>query len=515
MSEAGTVYLVGAGPGDADLITVRGRSLIEECDVLVMDQLVSPVFTTWTKSDCEVLLMGKGKSATHSHRQADIEKTLVDRARSGCRVVRLKGGDPFIFGRGGEEVEALSRAGIAFEIIPGVTAALAAAAACGIPLTHRNSSSSLVFLTGHEDPTKEEPRNRLREFARCGGTLCIYMGMARLAEIVAELQEGGLDPETPAAIIQWAFTPQQRTVEAPLEEMVETVRKLGMDAPSVIFIGEVVGRNPDWSWYARRSLHGKHILVTRSRNQSGRLRGLLEAKGARVAEIPMIETRLAVEPEVLGEVLAGIAAYEWIVFTSPNGARYFFELFFKAFSDIRSIGGARFAAIGKSTAKEIERWKLQVDLLPQQAVAESLADALVETQSLPHGMVLVVTGNLNREILVRKLEEEGEAIVDTLQVYETYHPQVEESPDLDWVAREGIDYVVFTSSSTVEHYTRNRIRIEKDGSRSSPRYVSMGPITSSALLQEGIADFIEAEESSLEAVVDAIEKDAIDTSGAD
>ncbi len=507
MNSMGKVYLVGAGPGDADLITLRGRSLIENCDVLLMDQLVSPVFATWVRPDCEILLMGKGKSARQAHRQADITETLVQRAHTGAQVVRLKGGDPFIFGRGGEEIEALSEAGIPFEIIPGVTAALAAAAACGIPLTHRSRSSSLIFLTGHEDPTKEAPRNRLREFANCGGTLCIYMGMDRLPEIVAELEAGGLDPRTPTAIIQWAFTPRQKNVEAPLRDLVETVRQSGMNSPSVIFIGEVVRRNPEWSWYSLRPLHGKRILITRSRNQSGRLRGLLEAQGARVAEIPLIETRPAVDPQVLAEVFAGISSYEWMVFTSPNGVRTFFELFFKAFPDIRSIGGARFAAIGQSTAREIEKWKLEVDLLPEHSVSESMVEALVQTQSLPHSMVLVVTGNLNREVLVRRLEEEGEAIVDTLQVYETFYPPVEEAPDLDWVSREGLDYVVFTSSSTVEHYQRHRTRFECASGHGLPRAVSMGPITTGALIEAGVSSPVEAEKSTLEAIVEAILQD--------
>lgn len=505
MNAPGKVYLVGAGPGEADLISLRGKALIETCDVLVMDQLVSSVFPQWVKPDCEVLLMGKGKSASMAVSQEAIESTLIEHAKQGRQVVRLKGGDPFIFGRGGEEIEALAEAGIPFEIIPGVTAALAAASSCGIPLTHREKSSSLVFLTGHEDPDKEETRIKIREFAGHGGTLCIYMGMKKIESLVNQLLEAGMARDTPSAVIQWAFTPRQRSVTAPLESLPVEVRKAALDSPAVILIGEVVHREPDWNWYENRSLHGTRILVTRSRKQSGRLRSLLESRGAEVLEIPMIETRPAIDEPVLGEVLTSIASYEWIVFTSPNGAELFFEYFKRAFPDIRAIGGARFAAIGETTATAIRSQNLEVDLIPDQAVAESLAEALVNTQSLPHAMVLVVTGNRNRDVLVEKLEGEGEAIVDTLQIYETLKPELQDSPDLARLKKKGADYVVFTSSSTVEHYVEQLDALKPEGKASIPRPVSIGPITSESLRKAGFPPEVEAKSPSLASLIEAIE----------
>lgn len=504
MNPTGKVYLVGAGPGEADLISLRGKTLIETCDVLVMDQLVSSQFPQWVKSECEVLLMGKDRSTPSTERQEEIESTLIDRAQSGKQVVRLKGGDPFVFGRGGEEIEALADAGIPFEIIPGITAALAAASSCAIPLTHREKSSSLVFLTGHEDPEKTETRVKIQEFARHGGTLCVYMGMNKLDSLVTQLLDAGMAPETPAAVVQWAFTPRQRSVNATLQALSSEVKAAKLNSPAVIFVGDVVRRELAWNWYENRPLFGKRVLITRSRKQSGRLRKLLEAQGAEVLEVPMIETRPVVDEKTLGEVLTSIASYEWIVFTSPNGAERFFDLFKRAFPDIRAIGGARFAAIGESTAAVIRAQNLEVDLIPEKAVAEHFAEALVGTQSLPHAMVLVVTGNRNRDILVEKLEKDGEAIVDTLQVYETIQPELSETPDLQRLQTVGVDYVVFTSSSTVEHFVSEKRRLLPSPDRVEPVLASLGPITSKALREAGLTPIIEAESASLESLVKAI-----------
>jgi len=503
MAETGKVYLVGAGPGDPALVTIRAKALIGQCDVLIMDQLVNMELSTWVKPGCEVVLMGKGRAAMPSFTQSEIEEALVDRAKRGLEVVRLKGGDPFIYGRGGEEMEVLAEQFIPFEIVPGITAALAAASYTGIPLTHRSKSSSLVFLTGHEDPNKEESRIHMEEYVRFGGTLCIYMGMKNLDSLVSQLIEAGMDKETPVAVVQWATTPRQLTLRSPLGELSRRVKEKNIHSPAVIIIGEVAGADTRFSWFESKPLFGRRVLITRSRKQTGRLRDMLGDLGAEVVEIPLIEIRPTVNRQVLGEVFAEIATYEWIVFTSPNGVRYFFEYFWKAFKDIRSIGGARFAAIGEGTAREIEKQGLEVDLVPRESVAESLGEALVGSESLPSANVLVVTGNRNRDVLVDMLEE-GEAIVDTLQVYETVKAKLEEIDDLASIREEGFDYVLFTSSSIVESYVENRHKLEGENARRKPVPVSMGPITSEALRKHDIPVDIEAEESSMQSLVDSL-----------
>ncbi len=503
MVSAGTVYLVGAGPGDEGLITVKGLKLIESCDVLIFDQLVNDALTGRVKPGCEVVRMGKGPELKDSVSQDEIETLMVERAKSGLQVVRLKGGDPFIFGRGGEEMERLHAEGIPYEVVPGVTAALAAAGYAGIPLTHRDHSSVLTFLTGHEDPTKAFSQVQLEELARMGGTLCIYMGMRTLESLVSRLLAAGLDPDTPAAVIQWATLGRQTVVRSGLSDLVSSVESAGVGSPAIIIIGKVAGSPNSLDWFGRKPLAGQRVAITRSRNQAGELKQRLESVGAEVLELPLIEVRPKMDSTTVTEVFAGLSSYEWIVFTSPNGVNYFFEIFFKAFKDIRSFGGMRVAAIGASTAREVQKQNIEVDLLPEESVSESLAEALIETGSLPSANVLVITGNQNRDVLARTLEQKGEAIVDTLQVYETIPTDLEQLPEAKDFREHGVDFITFTSSSTVHHFYKRKAELIPDGGI-MPTTCSMGPITSKTLRSYNLPVDAEAKNQSLDGLLEAI-----------
>ena len=503
VSEAGKVYLVGAGPGDLDLVTLKARNLVESCDVIVSDNLVNPALLRQAPDGCEQIDVGK-EPGRHTVGQEEICKVLVEKAQLGKRVLRLKGGDPFVFGRCAEEMKALEEAGVPYEVVPGVTAALGCAAYAGIPLTHREHGSSISFLTGHEDVEKESLRVDFGKFADAGGTLCIYMGMGKLEEIVDKLLAGGLSEDRPAAVVSDGSLPTQRKVISTLGNLVRNVGSAGLVAPAVIFVGNAVGLARDEDWFSSRPLFGKRIAVTRAVAQAGRLKKLLSEAGADVLELPLIEVRPLREKEVVTEVFVDVATYEWIVFTSPNGVREFFELFFLAFSDLRSFGPMRIACVGKATALEVEKLRLEVELVPDDATAESLAKAMVKTDSLDSANVLVVTGNRNRDVLVDMLETAGHAIVDTLPVYETDFADVAGAPDLDRFRREGAHAVVFASSSAVLSYVEQEEDLVFEETAHRPLHCSIGPLTSQTLRENDLSVDLEASESSLESIVDAL-----------
>ncbi|MDX2187863.1 MAG: uroporphyrinogen-III C-methyltransferase [Opitutaceae bacterium] len=499
----GTVYLVGAGPGDVGLVTLRARDLISQADVLVYDYLVHPELVKWAKPECDVVYVGK-KAGCHTVPQEEIERLLIEKADSGLSVVRLKGGDPFIFGRGGEEAYALAEANIPFEIVPGVTAALAAGSYAGIPLTYRNVSTSLVFLTGHEDPTKHESQVNWRSFgALKHTTLAIYMGMGRLRHILAELQAGGLAPSTPAAVVQWASLGRQRSVAGTVADVAERVEAANLAAPAIIFIGEVVRDHDAIDWFEHLPLYGKRITITRTRDQNSELREKLEAFGAEVVEIPLITITKDVDRHSLVEILAELGTYDWIVFTSANGVRYFFEEFFKGFQDIRALGLLRFACVGKATAREIERHHVKVECMPDTATGESLATALAETGSLDSAKVIVVTGNLNRDTLVKKLEA-ASAIVDRLPLYKTEKTDLANDPIADDFRTKGADAMLFASSSAAVSFSEQESLLALGEGAKKPLIGSIGPQTSDTLREIGHAPDFEAGKPSLDALITAL-----------
>ena len=495
-TKTGTVYLVGAGPGDLGLVTMRARELIESADVLVYDYLANPKLLDWTREECEKVYVGK-QSGRHSIPQDEIETILIDRARKGLSVVRLKGGDPFVFGRGGEEVEQLEQDRISFEIVPGVTAALAAAAYVGIPLTHRDYSSSIMFLTGHENPEKHTLSIDFHAHGNAEGTLCIYMGIGQLPRIIEELKAGGMPGDKPVAIVEWATLNSQRSLFSIVDSIVADLEASDLGAPAVIIIGEVVARRSETKWFEDRPLMGKRIVVTRAREQAGKLSKLLEREGAEVLELPFIKVERDFDRQQLGEILAGIATYDWILFTSTNGVRFFFELFYKAFDDIRCLGPMRIAAVGAATAREIEKHRLKVDLVPERANGNALADALIKNESIDNIQMLVITGNQNRETLVQRLETEGKAIVDTLPLYKTTQADLGEHPAAARFRREGADAVLFTSSSTVRSFVDQSEALELEPSATKPVLGSIGPLTTSTLEEYKLPVGFEAEKANL------------------
>ena len=505
MSSLGIVYLVGAGPGDLGLVTFRAKELISTADVLVYDYLVHPELVKWCRPECEIVYVGK-QAGFHSIPQEEIETILVKHAKAGRKVVRLKGGDPYVFGRGGEEARTLAKDGISFEVVPGVTAALAAGAYAGIPLTYRNTSTSLVFLTGHEDPTKKQTQVDWRSYgALKHTTLAIYMGMGHLKFILSELVAGGLDPKTPAAVVQWATLGRQRSVAGTAATLAALVEQSGLAAPAIIFIGEVVRGHEAIDWFEHLPLFGRRVAITRTRDQNSELREKLETLGAEVLELPLIQISKYVEKDALVEILTELGGYDWIVFTSANGVRYFFEDFLKGFPDIRSLGLLRFACVGKATAREIEKHYSKVECMPDTATGDSLADALIATGSLDSAKVIVVTGNLNRDTLVKKLEA-ARAIVDRLQLYKTEKTDLTADPIANDFREKGADAILFASSSAVQSFTdqAKSLKLAKDAKR--PLAGSIGPQTSETMKQVGIDIAFEAKKPSLDSLIEALIK---------
>ncbi len=499
----GTVYLVGAGPGDPGLLTLRARDLIEQCDTLVYDHLVNARILGWAKSGCEKIYVGK-EPARHLMPQEEITAVLVQHARQGKCVVRLKGGDPFVFGRGGEEASALAAAHIPFEIVPGVTAALAAAAYAGVPLTHRDLSSSVCLVTGHEDPEKTGSRVDFRTYGKTAGTLCIYMGMAQLDRIAAELIEGGMPPTRPAAVIQWATLPRQQSVTGTLGEIARLAREADLASPAIILIGDVVALGNDLAWFEGRPLFGRRIAVTRTREQVGEMRRKLEDLGAEVLELPLIQVDYKVGVEATVDVFLELATYNWIVFTSPNGVRGFFQVFFKRFKDLRCLGPMRIACLGAATAAELTKLHLEVDVLPEKAVSEELGKAILAFESLDNLNILVVTGNRNRDALAKMLETEGGAIVDTYAVYETHETDLAEHPAARDFRERGADAVTFTSSSTVKSYVAQAKGLTLAEGAKVPLSACIGPITAQTLREAGRTVDIEAPEHSVDGLIRAL-----------
>lgn len=498
----GTVYLVGAGPGNPGLLTVRAKELIEQADVLVYDYLVHPKLLYYVKDTCETIYVGK-KAGFHSMKQEDIQALLVKKSELGKSVVRLKGGDPYIFGRGSEEARQLIEAGIDFEVVPGVTAASGAGAFSGTPLTERNTNSTLVIVTGHEDPAKASTMVDWGGLPKKNSTICVYMGVGQLPRIAGELIKGGFSKEVPVACVEWATMGHQRVCRGKLATIVEDAKAFKLKSPAIIIIGETAGMSENLSWFEKKPLQGRSLVVTRSQGQASELSQKLEALGAEVIGLPLISITKNIDAETAEDVFSEIASYDWLVFSSPNGVRCFFEEFFERFKDIRSLGFIRIAAVGKSTAKEVERFFISVDLIPEEANADSLGDALVKTDSLDSAKVLVVSGNLGRDSLITKLDE-ARAIVDRFEVYKTEPTDLSKNPDAKVFREQGADAIIFTSSSGVTSFMNQAKDLALSESAIRPKTVSIGPITSAMMKQQRMPVDFEAKEASLDSLVERI-----------
>jgi uroporphyrinogen III methyltransferase/synthase len=497
-ARAGVVYLVGAGPGDPGLMTARSLELIASADTVFHDRLIPAGALDGAREDAELVYVGKAPGSP-SVPQEEIAERLIEAARQGRSVVRLKGGDPFVFGRGGEEGEALRAAGVEFEVVPGVTAGIAATAYAGIPVTHRDDASAVAFITGHEDPEKDGTALDWEALARFPGTLVFYMGIKRLADNTAALIAAGRNPDEPAAAVERGTMPGQRTVVATLGTLAEVVAREAIEAPALIVVGQVVGRRGSLAWLERRPLHGKRIVVTRARAQASGLATTLRALGAEVVELPAIRISPRIDSDEVKRAVDAIQSYALICLTSPNGVRLLFQALREAGLDARALAGATMAAIGPGTAQALAENGVVADVVPERFVAEALVEALepVEVAGRP---VLVARAAEARDVLPDALRERG-AKVDVVALYETER----EDPGEDAIeAARNADYVTFTSSSTV----RNLIDAMGRRMPEAARIVSIGPITSEAARAAGLDVAVEARRHDIDGLVEALLADA-------
>lgn len=500
---AGTVYLVGAGPGDPGLMTLRGRELIERADCLVYDALGAPAMLGWAKPGCEKIDVGK-RSGKHALPQEDINRLLVTCAGRYACTVRLKGGDPYVFGRGGEEALALQEAGVAFEVVPGVTSAIAGLAAAGIPVTQRGLCTQFTVFTGHEDARKSASTLDIAGIAAAQGTKVMLMGMSRLRETLAALMAAGQSGSVPAAAVQWGATGRQRSVSSTVAGLADAVEQAGLGSPAVVVIGEVVRLAPRLDWRSRLPLAGRRIVVTRTREQAGALSAQLAQLGADVMELPTIRIADPSNRRDFAEAVVDAPHYDWLIFSSPNGVKRFFRAFFAVFEDIRELGGARLAAIGAGTAAELRAVGLMVDVMPKKAVAEELiaefdrkAD---EFGGLAHSTMLWVHSEQGRRVIYDELMKR-QAIVDECVAYNT----VPETEDVNGtrarLQSEGADVITFTSSSTVHHFMALGIPLP-----AGCRIASIGPVTSATLAEYGLKPDVESADHSIPGLVQAVSR---------
>jgi uroporphyrinogen III methyltransferase/synthase len=478
------VYLVGAGPGDPGLITVKGRRLLETADAVLYDHLAPAALLDLAPPQAERIYVGKKKSA-HAFTQDEICAMLIDRARRGLTVVRLKGGDPFIFGRGGEEAEALADAGIPFEIVPGVTTPLGIAAYTGVPLTHRDHTSAVTFVTGHA--VSEIDWDKVGHVE----TLVVFMGLTTFADIARELIARGRSPETPAMAVRWATRADQETLAGTLATLPALIERSGMKPPATIIVGEVVRLREKLDWFERLPLFGKRIVVTRAKGQAGELSSRLEALGAGVIEIPTIEIHPPADPAPFDRAIANLASYDWLIFTSANGVRFFLDRLDRSAADLRSLR-ARICAIGPATRAAVEALHLKVDLMGEEYIAESLLDAFAP-YDLAGKRILLPRAAVARDVIPAELSRRG-AQVDVVEAYRTVAPE----PGTAFPS--GVDAITFTSSSTV----RNFVALFGTDALHGAKAISIGPITSETARSLGIAIAAEAQPYTIDGLVQAL-----------
>jgi uroporphyrinogen III methyltransferase/synthase len=501
----GLVSLVGAGPGEPGLITRMGLDRLRAADVVVCDALADRRLLEETP-EAEFIDVGK-RARQHKLTQDQINALLIERGRQGQRVVRLKGGDPYLFGRGAEEIAAVAEAGLRCEMIPGITAGVAGPALAGIPVTHRDCASTVTFITGHEDPTKPDSAvdyQALAGLAQRGGTLGFYMGVGRLPTISAALLEHGLSEQTPAAIVQWGTLPRQRTVRGTLSDIAERASEAGVGAPAIVVVGQVAGLDqPGLDFFTNRALFGKRIVITRTRQQASSLRQQLEAHGADVLEAPTIELAAPTSWQPVDEALAGLDQYDWLVLTSANGVHALKARLQAAGRDARALAAVKLAAIGDATARALrEELAIEADLVPTRFVAESLASELIARESIAGQHFLLLRADIARPALPATLREAG-ATVDDVTAYQTQQSAALPDSVIEALQKGEVDWLTFTSSSTVKNMAALL------GEQAQPlmqqvKIASIGPITSETIRQQGWPIAVEASTSNIPGLVSAI-----------
>ena len=496
----GCVYLVGAGPGDPGLITVRGRELLSLADVVVYDYLASPRLLSWARPDAEMIYVGK-QAGAHTLGQEQISDLLAERAGKGATVVRLKGGDPFVFGRGGEEALALVKAGISFEVVPGITAGIAAAAYAGIPVTHRKLASNFGLITGHETPNKAGSSLDFQALANWRGPLALYLEVAHVAEICEGRMDHGLCGETPAALIRWGTTSRQQVLVATVRNLAKQVADAGLEPPAMIIIGEVVRLRDKLKWFESRPLFGRRIVVTRARAQVSSLSATLERLGAEVIEMPTIRILPPDDPGPLDKAVAKLEAFDWIVFTSANGVDGFFSALARAGLDSRALGSVRICTIGPATAGRLGQFGLRSDLQPKQFLSTEVVEALAAQEDLAGARILCPRADIAPPDMVDALAARG-AVVREVTAYRTAPDCGGAEEVVAMMASDEIDWITFTSSSTVKNFfdviKPETVRLH------GARLASIGPATSAALGRLGFSPAVQADPHTIEGLVNAI-----------
>ena len=500
---AGKVFLVGAGPGDPGLVTVRGKNLIDSADAIVYDALANRALLPAGAKDSghpELYDVGKRGGNDRSVTQEEINQLLVRLARDGKRVVRLKGGDPFVFGRGSEEAQALNDASVLFEVVPGVTAGIAAPAYAGIPVTHRGLATSVTFVTGHEDPSKPTTQTDWSALARSGGTIVIYMGVKTLPAIASALIEGGMSADIPAAAIQWGTREKQRTITATLATLADKATEAGLTAPVITVIGWPVVLRDEIRWFETRPLYGRRIVVTRAARQSAPLTDKLAELGAEVIQMPATQVaRLDLSP--LRDIIPRLPDFSWLMFTSQNAVAIFWEQLLGGGRDARALAGLRIAAVGPATAGALLERGIAVDVIPERFVAEGLLEKLEERDDVSGAHVLYVTAEGSRDVLPDGLERLG-AELTVIHAYRSVHDGAGATRLQRALESGTVSAVTFTSASSVRGYVT---AVGEELSVKAPA-ASIGPATTEAINAAGIELLCEAEQSTTDSLLEAVER---------
>ena len=507
--QTGKVYLVGAGPGDPKLLTLRGKECLAEADVVLYDYLANPVLLDYVPAEAERIYVGRRGRGRYQD-QADVNRLIIERARSGKIVVRLKGGDPFVFGRGGEEAEAVAEAGLPFEVVPGVTSAIAVPAYAGIPVTHRTMASTVSFVAGHEDPGKGGATLDWPRLATADGTLVFLMGVKNLRSIVSNLLSEGKSGDTPVAVIRWGTKNTQQTVVGTLENIVGKTADASIEPPALMVVGQVVRLRERLNWFEARPLFGKRILVTRAKEQAAELSNLLMARGAEPIECPMIQIQPPESWAELDAAVSNLSRYQWLVFTSVNGVRPFMERLRLQALDARALAGLRLCCIGPRTAEELIRYGLRPDLVPDEFQAEGMIRALTDAGVAGHD-VLIPRAAVARELLPEQLTALG-ARVTVVTAYRTVLPPADRDRLTDMLRQGGIDMLTFTSSSTVRNFRELFATVEEMKKLSERCLVAcIGPITADTARAVGLIVGVVASENTIPALVDSLIRHAAGT----
>ncbi|WP_432665689.1 uroporphyrinogen-III C-methyltransferase [Wukongibacter baidiensis] len=497
---SGKVYLVGAGPGDYKLITLKGLECIEKADVILYDRLINPKLLKYAKENVEIIYVGKAPNA-HSYTQEEISQLILEKALEGNVVTRLKGGDPFVFGRGGEEALLLLEHNVPFEIVPGITSAISVPAYAGIPVTHRNVSSSFHVITGHEDPLKNKSSLDYEALGKLKGTLIFLMGVKNIESISSNLMKYGQSSERPVAVIRRGTTADQRILTGTLGNISQKVTEHGFKNPAIIIVGEVVNLAESLSWFDKKPLFGKRVLVTRTRTQASKLSEKIEELGGEAIEYPTIKIVENDDHTDIDKAIGQIEQYKWIVFTSVNGVKFFFDRMQKLSFDIRLLKNAKLCAIGPATSKELSDKGFVVDSIPEEYRAESIIDDLKDKINAGD-KILLPRADIARKVLEEELIKLG-ADVDNIHVYKTIVPEHESSELISLLEEKKIDIVTFTSSSTVKNFCKI-LGMENLELLKGVLVAAIGPITAETAHEIGVKVDIEAKEYTIDGLVDAI-----------